>query len=139
MKNKIGVIMLSCAMIVAGIAEESKADSVTASTAIAGSILLAPHASNEIVKLPESVGNLVVKSVESSGKFTVTLLEDVSNGVEYSLKSPSEIVGSGLNIVGDVITVSSSASGKMLMHSGKAIAFLPNELAKGLIHNSEHE
>ena len=77
----------------------------------------------------------LVKVVEVTARGTVYVLERASDGARVSV----EIVGKGVKAsavgVGASVTVSVIGSGMVLSALGEAIAFIPNELGKALLHN----
>lgn len=77
----------------------------------------------------------VVKLVEVTVRGTVYVLERASDGARVSV----EIVGKGVKAsaigAGTVVSVSVIGTGMVLSALGEAIAFIPNELGKALLHN----
>jgi hypothetical protein len=77
----------------------------------------------------------VVKLVEVTVRGTVFVIERASDGARVSV----EIVGQGIKqtaiSAGTVVTVSVIGTGIVLSALGEAIAFVPNELGKALLHN----
>lgn len=100
-------------------------------SAVAGSVAAVP------VALSTAGAVLVVKTVESTARGTVLVLERVSDGARVSL----EIVGKGLSAasvtVGTAVTVSVIAAGCILSVAHEAIAFVPNKLGQALLHNEQ--
>lgn len=102
---------------------------VVGASAAAGAVLAVP------VVLSTAGAVLVVKVVEVSARGTVYVLERASDGARASI----EIVGKGLAGVsvaaGTLVTVSVIGAGVVLSAAGQAIAFIPNELGRALLHN----
>lgn len=77
----------------------------------------------------------VVKVVEVTARGTVYVLARASDGAQVSV----EIVGRGAKAsavgVGASVTVAVIGTGLVLSALGEAIAFIPNELGKALLHN----
>jgi hypothetical protein len=77
----------------------------------------------------------VVKVIEVTARGTVYVLERASDGARVSV----EILGKGVKAsaigVGASVTVSVIGTGMVLSALGEAIAFIPNELGKALLHN----
>jgi hypothetical protein len=77
----------------------------------------------------------VVKVVEVTVRGTVFVLERASDGARVSV----EIVGKGVKAsavgVGASVAVSVIGTGMVLSALGEAIAFIPNELGRALLHN----
>jgi hypothetical protein len=101
---------------------------VGASTA-AGASVAAP------VILSTAGAVFVVKLVEVTARGTVYVLERASDGARVSV----ELLGKGMKAstvgVGASVTVSVIGTGMVLSALGEAIAFIPNELGKALLHN----
>lgn len=78
---------------------------------------------------------LVIKTVESTARGTAYVLERASDGARASI----EITGKSLaNLsvgVGTAVVVSVVGAGVILSAAGEAIAFIPNELGRVLLHN----
>lgn len=77
----------------------------------------------------------VVKVVEVTARSTVFVIERASDGARVSV----EIVGQGMKqtaiSAGTLVTVSVIGTGIVISALGEAIAFVPNELGKALLHN----
>jgi hypothetical protein len=101
---------------------------IGASTA-AGASVAAP------VILSAAGAVFVVKVVEVTVRGTVFVLERASDGARVSV----EIVGKGARAsavgVGASVAVSVIGTGMVLSALGEAIAFIPNELGRALLHN----
>ncbi len=101
---------------------------VGASTA-AGASIAAP------VILSAAGAVFVVKVVEVTVRGTLYVIERASDGARVSV----EIVGSTAKAsaigVGTAVSVTVIGSGMVLSALGEAIAFIPNELGKALLHN----
>jgi hypothetical protein len=70
-----------------------------------------------------------VVAVEATSRGTVWVLERASDGARASLTLSGAVVGGASLVVGaSVVAVASTAA-------GKAIAFIPNELGRALLHN----
>ncbi|MEO5796940.1 MAG: hypothetical protein ABIP34_19070 [Rhodoferax sp.] len=102
---------------------------VVGASAVAGAVLVVP------VALSTTGAVLVVKTVQSTARGTVYLLERASDGAQASV----EVVGTGVAgvslVAGTVVTVSVIGAGVVLSAAGEAIAFIPNALGRALLHN----
>jgi hypothetical protein len=102
---------------------------VVGASAVAGAVVAVP------VALSTSGAVLIVKTVESTARGTLCVLERASDGAQASI----EIVGRGVAgvslVAGASVVVSVIAAGTVLSAAGEAIAFLPNELGRALLHN----
>jgi hypothetical protein len=78
---------------------------------------------------------LVVKTVESTARGTVYVLERASDGARVSVEIAGKtMLGSG-QIIGTAVVVTVVGAGVLLSAAGEVIAFLPNALGKALLHN----
>jgi len=108
-----------------------------ASVVIAGGT--AVGASTAAVTLPVALSAggavLVVRAVEVTARGSLCVLERASDGARVSL----EFAGRGIErtalSVGRSVQLSVLASGAVLSVLGEAIAFVPNELGRALLHN----
>lgn len=78
---------------------------------------------------------LVVKAVESTARGTLYVLERASDGARASIELTGKAVSGASMVAGTAVTVSVIGSGVVLSALGEAIAFLPNELGRALLHN----
>lgn len=78
---------------------------------------------------------LVVKAVESTARGTVYVLERASDGVRFSVEIAGRALGTVSVAAGAVVTTSVIGAGIILSVAGEAIAFIPNELGRALLHN----
>ncbi len=82
-------------------------------------------------------GSVVVESVKTVGEGIEVVIRNVADGsratVQFSGKAAHRLsVGTGA-----ALEVVASATGHLLVASGKVLAFIPNELGKVLLHHSE--
>jgi hypothetical protein len=78
---------------------------------------------------------LTVVSVQASAVGTVWVLERASDGARMTLTfSGNAIAGAALSM-GTAVAVTAIASGWVLSAAGQAIAFVPNEIGRSLLHN----
>jgi hypothetical protein len=108
-----------------------------ASVVVAG--VGASMAAGAIVSIPIALSvsgaYLIVKTVESTARGTIYVLERASDGASAVV----EMVGQGVQgaslVVGSAVTVSAIGAGVILIASGAAIAFIPNEIGRALLRN----
>jgi hypothetical protein len=99
----------------------------------------ASTAASAIASIPValSVGGsyLVVKTVESTARGVIYVLERTVDGASATI----EVLGRGIHgtslAVGTAVTVSVIGTGVILIAGGSAIAFLPNEIGRSLMRN----
>lgn len=80
-------------------------------------------------------GVFVVKVVEVSARGTVYVLERASDGARVSVEITGRAAHAVAIGVGTLVTCSVIGAGVVLSAAGEAIAFLPNELGRALLHN----
>lgn len=102
---------------------------VVGASAVAGSVVAVP------VVLSTAGAVLVVKTVESTARGTVYVLERASDGARVSLEITGRALVGSMLIVGASLVVTVVSAGVVLSAAGEAIAFLPNALGKALLYN----
>lgn len=100
-----------------------------ASAAAAGAVVAVP------VILSTTGAVLLVKTVESTARGTVYVLERASDGATASVELVGRAAGGASMVAGTAVTVSVIGSGVLLSALGEAIAFIPNALGRSLLHN----
>lgn len=100
----------------------------TASVA-AGAVVVLP------VALSTSGAVLLVKTVESTARGTVYVLERASDGARASIEVSGRGAGHVSLAVGTTVTVSAIGAGVLLSAAGELVAFIPNALGEALLHN----
>ena len=78
---------------------------------------------------------LVVKTVESTVRGTVVVLERASDGAQASIELGARAAGGVSLAAGTVVMVSVIGAGVVLSAAGEVIAFIPNALGRALLHN----
>jgi hypothetical protein len=102
---------------------------VVGGSAVAGSALAVP------LVLSAAGAVLVVKAVESTVHGTVYVLERASDGARISVEVLARAAVGASIAVDTVVTVSVIGAGVVLSVAGSALAFIPNELGRALLHN----
>jgi hypothetical protein len=102
---------------------------VGGASAAAGAVVAVP------VILSTAGAVLVVKTVESTARGTVYVLERASDGATASVELVGRAAGGASIVAGTAVTVSVIGAGVVLSALGEAIAFIPNALGKSLLHN----
>lgn len=116
------------ALPVASVVATGSAASAGAST-VAGAVIAVPA----MLSVAGSV--LVVKAVESTARGTLYVLERASDGARASVELTGKVLNGASVVAGTAVTVSVISAGTVLSALGEAIAFLPNELGRALMHN----
>ena len=78
---------------------------------------------------------LVVKTVESTARGTVVVLERASDGAAVSVEVLGRGVGGSLIAAGTLVTVSVIGAGVVLSAACEVLAFIPNALGRALLYN----
>ena len=78
---------------------------------------------------------LVVKTVESTARGTICVLERASDGARVSVEVAARGTERALMSVGQSVEVSVVGAGAVLSVAGEAIAFVPNALGRALLRN----
>ncbi|HJV67838.1 hypothetical protein [Ideonella sp.] len=76
-----------------------------------------------------------VVAVEALAEGTAWVLERASDGLRISVRFGSEVAGTSVVAVGTAIVATTVAAGCVLSAAGEAIAFIPNELGRALLHD----
>lgn len=80
-------------------------------------------------------GSLVVAGVQASGDGVELVLEGGARASAATVRISAQ-AARGLSIAtGTVLQVVATSTGHVLVLSGKALAFIPNELGKALLHH----
>ncbi|MFN8900021.1 MAG: hypothetical protein ACK5YM_18360 [Pseudomonadota bacterium] len=83
------------------------------------------------VLLVAGAGGFTVVSVAASAEGSVWVLERASDGARASVR----FAGHASAAVGAAVVVAAVSTGWVLSAAGAAIAFIPNELGRALLHN----
>lgn len=87
------------------------------------------------VALLASGAAFTVVAVEAASEGTVWVLERASDGARASVTLSAAAAG-GLSVAaGTAVVCTAMSTGWVLSAAGKAIAFIPNEIGRALLHN----
>jgi hypothetical protein len=78
---------------------------------------------------------LTVVSVQASATGTVWVLERAADGARATLHFSGHVAQGATLSIGGAVMVTALASGHVLSAAGNAIAFIPNEIGRALLHN----
>lgn len=96
-------------------------------------------ASTAVVALPVALAAsgavLVVKSIEVSARGTICVLERASDGAAATIEIAGRMAERMMLRTGQAVQVSVVGAGAVLSVAGAAIAFVPSELGRALLHN----
>ncbi len=101
--------------------------SVGASVVTASAIGWVAHAGSE----------LTVKAVRATAQGLELTLQGASSAVETSALVTREALESAAIGIGTSVKVVADASGYLLIAAGRVVAFVPNEMARALLHRSK--
>jgi len=87
------------------------------------------------VVLVRGAGSLVVTGVQASADGVVWFVENVADGVKGSIRFAADAVSATAMVAGTVVVVTVVATGMLLSAAGHVIAFIPNEIGRGLSYN----
>jgi len=83
-----------------------------------------------------ATGSVVVASARAVGEGLEVVLENVVDGSRATVRLSGKAAG-GLSLAaGTTLEVVTASTGYVLVMSGKALAFLPNEAGKALLHSA---
>lgn len=106
---------------------------------VASIVVAGSAASTAVVAVPVALSVtgavLTVRVVEASARGTVYVLERASDGARASVEIAGRGVGTVSLATGMLVTVSVVGAGVVLSAAGEAIAFVPNQLGRALLHN----
>lgn len=146
-KKSITTIWMAGCVLLAGVSStavlaQSEASLVLSALPVASVVVAGAGVSaavGAVVVLPVALSAagavLVVKAVESTARGTVYVLERASDGARASVELSGKVVQGASIAAGTVVTVSVIGAGVVLSALGEAIAFIPNELGRSLMHN----
>ncbi len=78
---------------------------------------------------------LTVVSIQASATGTVWVLERASDGARATLHFSGHVAQGAALSIGGAVMVTAVTSGVVLSAAGNAIAFIPNEMGRALLHN----
>ena len=87
------------------------------------------------VALAASGAVLVVKTIEVSARGTICVLERASDGASATIEIAGRMAERMMLRTGQAVQVSVVGAGAVLSVAGAAIAFVPSELGRALLHN----
>lgn len=118
---------------------DASAVSAVSALPVASLVVGSGAAASAVVALPVALSTvgavLVVRTVESTARGTVVLLERASDGAQASIELGARTAGGASLALGTVVTVSAIGAGVLLSAAGEVIAFIPNALGRALLHN----
>ncbi len=83
-----------------------------------------------------AAGSVVVASARMVGDGLELVLENVADASRATVRLSGKVAGGVSLAAGTTLEVVSATTGYVLVASGKALAFIPNEAGKALLHHS---
>ncbi len=83
-------------------------------------------------------GELIVVGIEQSAKGVSVVLKGVGQVSGEAVTLLVDGVAASTLVVGNLLQASVTAAGTVLIAAGKAVAFIPNEIGRSLIHQSSY-
>ena len=84
----------------------------------------------------KDAGQLSVTLVKTSGNISTITLRGLASGAEASVQVSSKVIEGSAIAAGVILQASLSATGTLLVASGKVLMFVPNEAGLALLHHS---
>jgi len=81
-------------------------------------------------------GMLIIESVKTVGESTIIVFKGASTATRTSIRVTSDALQGASVVVGASVTQVATATGNLLVLSGKTIAFIPNEVGQALLHQT---
>ncbi|MCC2957458.1 hypothetical protein LK542_17720 [Massilia sp. IC2-477] len=83
-----------------------------------------------------ATGSVVVASVKTVGDGLEVVLENAADASRATVRLSGKAAGGVSVAVGSTLEVVTASTGYVLVASGKALAFIPNEAGKALLHHA---
>lgn len=142
MKKLVALFTLGLCMVAAGTADaqsEVSAASALSAMPIASVMVGGSAVAGAVAALPVALSTagavLVVKTVESTARGTLLVLEGASDGSRASIEITGKGAATASLAAGTIVTVSVVGAGTILSAAGEVIAFVPNRLGRALLHD----
>jgi hypothetical protein len=114
-------------------AARGSSPSQASGAASAASVLSGAVTAGAIGEVAQGSGRLVVIGLESAGNSTAMVLRDASGAAAGSARIVVDAVAAAGVAIGSMVEVAAESTGHVLLASGKAIAFIPNEIGMSLL------
>ncbi len=137
LKSKLKVWMLSAAlglsMLPAGAMGQSDSTRASSQLSMASGLVVLGS-----VSVLAASGELIVTGVEQSARGVSVVVRDAGNASGQSVTLLVDGAAASAVAAGQLVQASATGVGYVLVASGKAIAFIPNEIGQSLIHQSRY-
>jgi hypothetical protein len=131
MSRLFALLLMMCACLDAAARAGSEASQASAAIPAASGMVV----QGSMMSLAGS-GQVIIKSIEAMGESTVIVLQGVSEGATASIRLSGQVARELSVAAGTAMKVVAMSTGHLLVASGKAIAFIPNEIGMSLLHHS---
>lgn len=130
----LGAALLLCVLCGAQAAEQQGSSELSNASGLAveGSALVVYGSLSALA----ASGGAVVTSVETVGDASVVVLAGASDAVQASVQLSARAARGASLAAGASVRVVAISTGYLLVAAGQAIAFIPNEMGKALLHHS---
>jgi hypothetical protein len=125
---------LSTSLLAAPAAHAGGGEDLSAASSLALSLPVAVVGSGAALVLSAGA-QLIVVSVQASATGTVWVLERASDGARIVLRVSGDVARGASIGAGAALSVTALSAGWLLVASGEALCFVPNELGLTLMHN----
>ena len=133
-------LMALCAALMA-VALQARAGEPCASCALSNASRELSVASGQVVQgslaMVQGSGMVIVDSIAVAGEGSVVVLKASATGATASVRVTADVAGHLSNAVGQSVQVVAVSTGNLLVMSGKAVAFIPNEIGLALLHQNK--
>lgn len=128
-------IALACTLCTAQAQPNPSTDMSAASgLVVAGSALVVGGSLSAVA----ASGAVAIVSVQVVGESVLIVLEGASHAARTTIRLSGQAAASSLLVTGAAVSMVTIASGTVLIVAGEAIAFVPSEIGRALVHHSYH-
>lgn len=101
------------------------------------SVVVPSQAVKDVGKFLSEQSGLVVRSVSNAGQHSVLAITNASGALVATVSVVAGSVAGVSTLVGQGVRVVAEASGHSVYAGSQLIAFIPNEIAKSLVHHEK--
>lgn len=130
------VMVMVCGLMIGSLVQAAAGGALSEGSALSvqgASVLV--EGSIEVLAASSELTVLAVGTVTDGAS---VVLESAANAATVSVKVTPELAGYLSKAIGTTVEVVAESSGYALMHAGRMIAFIPNEVSQGLLHHAPH-
>ncbi len=132
--RKLSMLMLAMSLGVSATASAQHSDlSQVSMVSVAPSLIAAELAHAGL----EAGTHLVVRGVQIVGKVARVTIEAVGTGASATFEIAAHLLRDGAIAVGTAVVTTATTGGYVLSAAGRMVAFVPDEVAREMIHHRE--